>query len=388
MTLATITSLLFWLSLAWVAWVYAGYPLGAWLLNRAAGKPVRRGAFEPRVSVLIAAHNEESCIAATLHNKLGLDYPADRLEIFVISDSSTDRTDAIVTEIARDSQIPVRLLRQEDHAGKTAALNRAVPQATGSILVFSDANSIYARDAVARLVENFADSRVGYVTGRMLYQTETESGIAEGCSAYMRYENLLREAESGIGSVIGVDGGIDAVRADLYRTMEADDLPDFMLPLSVAERGYKVAYDPRAKLYEDALDEAADEFRMRVRVSLRAMWTLWKKRRLLNPLWYGMLAIQLWSHKVMRYLCFVPAFALWPLSAILMTSHWVYFAAFLAQTAVYGALLLRLFDKAEGFVPKLLNLARYFTLLNLACAVALGKFLRGERKAVWTPRTG
>ncbi len=388
MTTLSICISLFWLSLAWVGWVYVGYPLAAQLIHRLAGKQLRRASFTPRVSILIAAHNEESCIAATLDNKLNLDYPADQLEILVISDSSTDRTDAIVSGIAESSPIPVKLIRQDNHAGKTAALNLAVPQATGSILVFSDANSIYAPDAIARLAENFSDSRVGYVTGRMLYQTETDAGISEGCSAYMQYENFLREAETGIGSVIGVDGGIDAVRADLYVTMEADDLPDFMLPLSVAERGYKVAYDPRAKLYEQALEDARDEFKMRVRVSLRAMWTLWKKRQLLNPLRYGTLAIQLWSHKVMRYLCFIPAFALWPLSAVLSTSHWMYMLAFVIQTAVYAALLLRLTEGADGLLPKILNLARYFTLLNLACAVALVKFFRGERKAVWSPRTG
>jgi len=358
------------------------------LLNRTIGKTSRHAAFTPRVSILIAAHNEEAFIKATLLNKLESDYPRDQLEIIVVSDSSTDRTDALVNEISAGSDVPITLIRQDSHAGKTAALNVAVPHATGAILIFSDANSIYAPDAISRLIENFSDSSVGYVTGRMLYQSETAAGVSEGCTAYMQYENLLREAETGIGSVIGVDGGIDAVRADLYVNMADDDLPDFMLPLSVAERGYKVAYEPQAKLYEQALDNSADEFRMRVRVSLRAMWTLWKKRHLLNPLRYGFLTFQLWSHKVMRYMCFLPAFALWPLSAILANSHWFYMLTFLLQTAVYLMLLLRVAERADGLLPTMLNFARYFTLLNLACAVALLKFLRGERKAVWRPRSG
>ncbi len=388
MTSLSLSSSLFWWSVTWVTWVYVGYPIVAYLANRLFGKSIRQNMFTPRVSILIAAHNEESCLEATLRNKLELDYPPDQLEILVVSDSSTDQTESIVASIAESSPIPITLIRQENHAGKTAALNLAVPQATGTILVFSDANSIYAPDAVARLVENFSDSRVGYVTGRMLYQTETDTGVAKGCTAYMSYENFLREAETGIGSVIGVDGGIDAVRADLFVTMAADDLSDFILPLTVAERGYVVAYDPRAKLYEAALDSTTDEFKMRVRVSLRAMWVLRKKRHLLNPARYGLLALQLWSHKVLRYLCFIPAFALWPLSALLSGSHVFYAVAFALQTIVYLLILFRVAEQSDGLLPKLLNLARYLTLLNLACAIALTKFLRGERKTIWKPRTG
>jgi cellulose synthase/poly-beta-1,6-N-acetylglucosamine synthase-like glycosyltransferase len=380
--------MLFWWSFAWVFWVYIGYPACAWLIGKLTAKSVRQRQYTPRVSVIIAAHNEEDCIAATLENKVELDYPAGKLEIIVVSDSSTDRTEEIVAAIASESPVPIQLLRQENHAGKTAALNMAVPKATGAILVFSDANSLYAKDAVLRLAENFADSTVGYATGRMLYQIQTDSGIAEGCSMYMQYESLLRQSETALGSVIGVDGGIDAVRADLYSTMAADDLPDFMLPLTVAERGYRVVYEPRAKLYESALDNSTDEFRMRVRVSLRALWTLWKKRNLLNPLHFGGLAIQLWSHKVLRYLCFIPMFALWPLTGMLMNTHWMYALLFVGQTAVYLAVALQLPEQRLGPLASLINLARYITLLNLACAVALFKFLRGERKAVWKPRTG
>jgi cellulose synthase/poly-beta-1,6-N-acetylglucosamine synthase-like glycosyltransferase len=379
---------LFWWCCAWVFWVYLGYPLCTWIAGKLLRRTVRQCAFQPRISLLIAAHNEADCIEATLRNKLESDYPADKLEILVISDSSTDGTDAIVEQLAATSRVPVRLLRQENHAGKTAALNMAVPHATGAVIVFADANSIYAPDALSRLVENFSDADVGYASGRMLYQTQTESGIAESCSTYMQYESFLREAETATGSIIGVDGGIDAVRADLYTNMAADDLPDFMLPLNVADKGYRVVYDARAKLYEDALDSTEAEFQMRVRVSLRALWTLWKKRNLLNPLRYGGLAIQLWSHKVLRYLCFIPTFALWPLSALLATQHWFYALAFVGQTAVYAMLLLNVAERKLGPAARIIALMRYITLLNLACAVALFKFLRGERQTVWKPRTG
>ena len=150
----------------------------------------------------------------------------------------------------------------------------AVPLASGEIIVFSDANSLYAPDALRRLLANFADEEVGYVTGRMIYANPDGAPIGEGCSAYMKYENALRLIETRLGSIVGVDGGIDAVRKVLYRPMNAEQLPDFVLPLKVVEQGYRVVYEPEALLWESSLNEAADEYRMRVRVSLRAFWAL------------------------------------------------------------------------------------------------------------------
>ncbi len=376
---------LFFIALFLIFYVYLGYPLAAFAVARLRPQPVRRGRVEPKVSLLIAAFNEEESIAATIENKLALDYPPEKLEVIIISDGSTDRTDEIVSSCG-DSR--VRLLRQEPRAGKTSALNLAVPQAAGEIIVFSDANSIYASDALRQLVANFADPEVGYVSGRMVYANPEGTVIGDGCSAYMKYENRLRSAETRLGSVVGVDGGIDAVRKELYRPMKADQLPDFVLPLRVVTEGYRVVYEPGALLFEPALGRSDDEYRMRVRVSLRALWALWDMRQLLIGGGGTLFAWQLWSHKVLRYLCFFFLAGAWLTNWALLGQGWLFQACFVLQNAAwFGAFLSPLLEK-QGRRVRLMAFSNYFALLNLAAAHAFARFLLGKKQVLWTPRKG
>jgi len=378
----------FWVSLGLVLYIFAGYPVLALLFGRLFGREVRKDDIEPRVSVLIAAYNEAREIGRTVANKLSQDYPPNRLEIIVVSDGSTDDTDRIVEGLSHGAGGRLRLLRQEPRQGKTMALNLAVRQAKGEILVFSDANSFYDGDAIRRLVRSFADPSVGYVTGRMVYTNPDGTGVGEGSGAYMRYENLLREAETRLNSVVGVDGGIDAVRRELYAPMSADQLPDFVLPLSVVEQGRRVVYESSARVYEDALSAAADEFRMRVRVSLRALWALHDKRGLFNPLHHPVFAWQLVSHKLLRYLAFLPLASLLLLNLLLAGWHWYYTAFLGLQGLAYAlAALGHLLRRSRATAPKLLA-PYYFVILNLACAVAFWKFVNGQKVVTWKPRGG
>jgi glycosyltransferase involved in cell wall biosynthesis len=368
-----------------ILYVYAGYPLAAAVCAAIAKKRVVKGDDLPSVTILISAYNEKECIGATLENKLGLDYPGEKREIIVISDGSTDGTDEIVGAYASRG---VRLLRQEPRQGKTAALNSAVPEAQGEILVFSDANSIYEPDALRRLVRNFSDPTVGYVTGKMIYRNPDGSGIGDGCSAYMKYENLLRRIETQVGSVVGVDGGIDAVRRILYQPMNADQLPDFVLPLKVIAQGFRVVYEPEAVLVEPTLQTTDDEYRMRVRVSLRALWALKDMRSLLSFRRFRLFAWQLWSHKALRYCCFIFLILAFVSNAALWRAHEAYKALFLIQSAIYLAFVCQLALGLSGRSSKVLYLLHYFMLLNLASAHAFLKFILGRKQVVWTPRKG
>jgi cellulose synthase/poly-beta-1,6-N-acetylglucosamine synthase-like glycosyltransferase len=381
---------IFILCLLLLVYVYAGYPLVARFLG---GMNPRRvdaaepGTFQPTVTVLIAAFNEAKSIEATVRNKLDQDYPAEKLTVIVISDESEDGTDDIVQSIG-DAR--VRLLRQEPRAGKTAALNLAIPEATGEVLVFSDANSLYGPDTIANLVLPLADPAVGYVTGRMVYKAPDGSLTGEGCSAYMQYENKLRAWETDLGSIVGVDGGVDAMRREIYTPMNADQLPDFVQPLTVRELGHRVVYEPRALLYEDALSETSDEYRMRVRVTLRAWHALKDKAALLNPAQFGVFAFQLWSHKLLRYLAFLFMFGAfvtnWSLAAKTNANPWT--LLFVGQILFYVmALYGQAMSRQDRPTLKIIGLAHYLCVLNLAGAVAFWQFLRGKKQVTWKPRT-
>ena len=210
--------------------------------------------------------------------------------MIVVSDSSDDGTDDIVRGICAEDD-RVQLIRQTPRQGKTAGLNLAMAEAAGDVIVFADANSIYRPDAVRKLIQNFADANVGYVTGKMLYINPDGSLVGDGCSAFMKYENALRVSETRMGSIVGVDGGIDAVARSLHRPMRADQLPDFVLPLRVIEQGYRVIFEPEAVVMEETLTTSSSEYRMRIRVALRALWALRENAGLLNPLRSGLLCV-------------------------------------------------------------------------------------------------
>lgn len=378
----------FWFCLGLVVYVYVGYFVAVFALTSVINRSVRKAAIEPKVSVIISAFNEEREIEHTVMNKLCQDYPQDRLEVIVISDGSTDRTNEIVRTLVERSEGRVRFFLQEPRQGKTQALNLAVGHSRAEMVIFADANSIYECGAVRTLVRNFADPSVGYVTGKMTYTNPDKSGIAEGSGAYMSYENTLRGLETKLGSIVGVDGGIDAVRRQLYVPMRADQLPDFILPLNVVEQGKRVVYEPEAKVYESALSSATGEFRMRVRVSLRALWGLRDKRSMLNPFKYPVFAWQLLSHKVLRYLAFFPLIGLLVFNVLTIGEHDFYLWFLLLQLAAYAAAALgHLFSRSAGAKSKLLT-PYYFVILNAACALAFWRFLQRKKMVLWTPRGG
>jgi cellulose synthase/poly-beta-1,6-N-acetylglucosamine synthase-like glycosyltransferase len=371
----------FWTSVASIVYAYLGYPLTLMLFKRRASRDSRVPIL-PSVTVVIAAHNEVGHIAATIQNKLAQDYPAELLDVVVVSDGSADGTDESVARFVSER---VALLRQEPRQGKTAALNRALAVARGDIVIFSDANSIYQPSAIRELVAAFDDPAVGYVTGTLIYSAPGQAAVGQGSGRYMQYENWLRGLESKVGSVVGVNGGIDAVRRRLYEPMAADQLPDFVLPLCVVRQGYRVVYQPAAVAHEEALAHQIDEFRMRVRVSLRALHGLWDMRGLLHPR-FGLFAFQLLVHKLARYLLFVPMAAAF-LCTLLLAGRPEFVVLLVLQLAFYSLAVVGWTSGGRiRFLPVFLPF--YFCLLNGAAAVAVGRFLRGQRQVTWTPRKG
>ena len=383
--------LLFWISSLIVLYIYLGYPLLLKALPKLTVPPANENASTlsdadlPRVTVLIPAFNESSVIEATIRNKLEQNYPGEHLQIIVISDESEDGTDDLVLALAQQD-LRISLIRQSPRQGKTSGLNLAMPHATGDIVVFSDANSHYHADAIRNLVQCFTDPNVGYATGKMVYVNSEGSIVGDGCSAYMKYENHMRALETQISSVVGVDGGIDAIRKELYQPMNADQLPDFVLPLKVVTQGKRVVYCETALLNEESLSSSQTEFRMRVRVSLRAYWAMLDMKHLFNPFTYGIFSLQLTSHKLLRYLAFVPLLATFISNGFITGNSSFYSFTFLIQILFYGAAIFVSLN--EGTKNRWLGLAHYFCLINIASAMAFIKFIKGEKIVLWKPRAG
>jgi len=381
-----IAEIAFWLALWAGMYPYVIYPLLAAAIGGLCRREVRSAAFEPRVSVVIAAHNEAECIERTVRNKLAQHYPASLLEVIVVSDESIDGTDDVLRQLA--AQDPrMHWVRQQPRAGKSAALNIAVAQASGDVIVFSDANSLYDPNAIGRIMRNFADPNVGYVTGKMIYRNREGSTVGDGCSSYMRFENWLRMHETRIGSIVGVDGGIDAMRRSLFRQLRPDQLPDFVTPLQVVAQNFRVIYEPSAVLEEETLADNNSEFRMRVRVALRALWALRDCAGLLSFRRDPLFAWQLWSHKLLRYFAFLPLAVALLLVIPLAILEPIY-RAVLVPPALVLLLAASGFAMTGGAANRAVRFAQYFVLLNVASAVAAARFARGERITIWKPRIG
>lgn len=374
--------IIFFTSVALLAYAYVGYPALVWVLSRLFGRPARRADITPKVSVIIAAHNEEAGLASKLQNTLALDYPKDKLEIIVASDCSTDRTD----EIARGyADRGVRLHRRPERLGKTSAQNHAVKDSTGEVLLFSDATTVYQPDTLRKIVRSFADPEVGCVTGNVVYVARDATAVGRGLRSYWDYEFLLKQCEGRLGSLIGVCGCLYAVRRSNYVPLAQDMSSDFVIASEIHLQGLRSVYDPEAVSTEDTNKRARDEFRMRVRIIEQTMSALHRYRAVLNLRRHGMFALQMISHKVMRYA--VPLFLVlaYVSNAFLITAGQFYAQAFIAQSVFYLLAVAGWVGDRAGLRLGPLAIPYYFVLSNVATVVAFLKFLRGEAHVIWQP---
>jgi cellulose synthase/poly-beta-1,6-N-acetylglucosamine synthase-like glycosyltransferase len=373
--------LIFWLSGAVVAYVYIGYPLLLKLAHLAFGRaPSHPPAVEPPVTLVISAFNEEASIREKLENTLQLDYPADRLQVLVVSDASDDRTDDIVREFADRG---VRLLRMAERGGKTVGLNAAIREARGEVVVFSDANAMYRRDALRRLSAPFADRTVGAVVGESTYHdSETASEASE--SLYWKYETAIKRLESETGSVVGGDGAIYAIRRGLYVPMRADALSDFVNPLQIVKSGHRCLYEPAAQSVEKAAEGFDREFRRKVRIVNRAWRAMLSMPELLNPFRHGFFALKLISHKLLRWLAPVFLAVLLVTNLALLGKGPFYAASLVAQLAFYALALAGHLLRQRQHMPRLLSVPYYFTMVNIASARGILDAFKGETYTTWT----
>jgi len=368
-------------SLFGIGFTYFVYPLVLLLLNKLFPfKPERRNVC-PYVSIIISAYNEEKDIYNKIKNTLELNYPSNSLEILIGSDGSNDRTASIV-EAFNDRRIC--FFNYSENRGKTAVQNDLVIHAKGKILIFTDAASFLAVDAIKNMVRNFADDRVGCVAGKMRFINIDINLTTQSQGLYWRYEAKLRELESRIGSLIGVDGPLYAVRRDCYVSLENSAISDFLTPMLVLEKGKKVVLESEAIVDEDPTLKAKQEFATRRRIILRGLIGIANYARLLNPFKHPVLAFQIISHKVLRW--FVgPLLMLNAFACVSLSTHWL-FKIILIMYAIF------VFISALGWLAahfgknyKILCIPYYFVLVNLAATVGIVDFFRKKRATSWKP---
>ena len=382
MSISLIAALIFWLSALALFYTYAGYPLLIASISMLRPRKTRYEHYEPSVTIIIAAYNEERALAAKLENTLALEYPRELLEIIVASDCSNDRTD----EIARSFESRgVGLHRQPQRLGKTAAQNAAVENARGEIILFSDATSHYQADVLRRVMPNFADITVGCVGGRLVYVDPADSRVGRGARSYWSYETFIKKHESRACSLIGVSGCLYAVRRSAYVPLQNEACSDFIIATKMVEQGLRTIYEPAAICTEETNQRHDNEMKMRVRVIAQTFTDLWQHSSMLNPLNSGLYGLQLISHKVMRYM--VPFFliGLFTTSAALANGSISYRMLFALQGIGYLCATIAWVLEIFGMRNRLLALPHYFVLANVASLIALFQFLRGERYARWEP---
>lgn len=364
---------------AFLLYVYLGYPLLIRALAALWPRPVRARGGEPPVSVVIVAHNEAARIAGRLENLLALDYPQDRLEILFASDGSTDDTPEVARRYEPEG---VTVLAFEPRRGKPSVLNDVVPKARGEIVVFGDARQRFDPGALRALVAPFADPRVGAVSGELVLANEEGTGTGEGVGIYWSYEKFIRKGEAALGSVPVVTGAIYAIRRDLFEPIPADTLvEDMLIPLRIAKRGYRVLFEPEARAYDRAAAQAEEEFTRKVRTIAGNFQLFARERWLLNasqnPLWF-----QIVSHKGLRLLG--PLLLAGTFGANLFLIDQPFYRWTLgAQVCFYAAALAGYALRNAGRTIPILSVPYVFCLLNWATLVAFFRFVTGRQSVTW-----
>ena len=378
-----IRRLLFWGAAGTIAFTYVGAPL--LILARAIlrPRPVDAADIEPTVSVVLAARNEAASIGARLENLAALDYPAEKLEVIVASDGSDDATIEVARAVAGERVTILDLER----VGKAPALDAAIARATGDVVVFTDANTAFAPDAIRAIVRPLADPTVGGVAGNQVYLPAGTAPDAVGERGYWDLDRALKRAESAAGSTVSATGAIYALRRPLVPSILAGVTDDFYASTAVVDQGYRLVFAEDAIAYEPPAASSRDEYRRKVRIMSRGFRGVLARRALLDPRRTGFYAIQLAWHKLLRRLMAVPLLVLAAASLSLIRGGPLYALAALAQLAAYGAAALGTFAPRSAIGRhKVAALAAFFVMVNTASLDAFLGVLRGRRIERWDPQ--
>ena len=384
--MTSVIASLFWIGLIVIFYTYVGYGLVIFLLSKLKSRHKRfRDVPDkdlPEVTLLVAAYNEEQCIADKITNTLNLDYPKDKLSIFFVTDGSTDNTPDIVKKFHA-----VKLFHDFQRKGKIHAVNRVMKHVTTPIVIFSDANTLLNAEAIRNLVRHYQDEHVGGVAGeKRIYKNATDNASGSGEGFYWKYESFLKAKDAEVYSIVGAAGELFSIRTALFEEPAANIIiEDFVLSLTICSKGYRFMYEPDAYAIETASASVAEEWKRKVRICAGGFQAMAKLKRLLNPFRYGILTFQYISHRVLRW-TLAPLF----LPVVLLANIWLavtgpwYFVLFLAaQVGFYLLALLGYGLRDKKISIKGFFVPYYFMVMNLSVYAGFMRYLKGKQSVVW-----
>ncbi|MGA2775475.1 MAG: glycosyltransferase family 2 protein [Candidatus Omnitrophota bacterium] len=374
---------IFWSGLFLLFYTYLGYPLLLIVANKMLppkSLSEKESERRPVVSILIAAYNEEKVIGDKLKNCLALDYPAELLQIYIASDGSSDNTNDIVKGYA-EKEKRIHLL-EFPRTGKSGVLNKAMACLKSEIVVFSDANTEYMRDALKNLIKHFSDEKVGCVCGRLIYRNPGEVVSGKGESFYWRYETALKKMESRLGYVAGANGAIYAIRRELFELLPAGTInDDFTISMRIVQKGFKSMYDENAIAYEYVAPNMKSEFRRHMRDGAGHYIAVYHLLGLLNP-FLGLRSFIYWSHRLLRWAAPFVLIVLFFLN-MLLSNNLFYLFLFIIHMGFYLLAVVGLIYVKTKKLPIFMYVPFYFCNLNLALLLGFLKAVTGSQKMTW-----
>jgi hypothetical protein len=372
---------LFWGSFGVVLFSYLGLTLLVVIRGLVRARSIKSAPYVPKVTLIVAAYNEAPVIRQKLDNTFAIDYPPDCLEVVVASDGSDDGTDELVAQYGKSGVKLLSLPRR----GKNLTLNAAVEAACGDILVFTDADAMFAPDALRRLTAPFNDPEVGGVAGDYRHHTHVIEGANE--RDFWKFERMLKRLQSRAGSVTSAWGPIYAIRRSLFKPIPVGVTDDYFTSVQPLAAHRRLIFEPRAVATGPVAVSAQLEFRRKVRIITAGLRGVWHTRQLLNPFEYGFLAIQIFTHKVLRRLMGPPLLLLAVTAPMLWQDGWFYRSMAICQFGLHGAAILGFLLRGTSFGRlKVLRLPFFLDMVYVAAAVALFNLLRGARHDIWTPQ--
>ena len=370
---------LFWIAVIFLAYTFVGYPALLRVVSLLCHRPPRRDKIQPYVSIIIAAHNEARLLGRKITNTLGLDYPKDKCELIVVSDGSTDST----VEIARRFvQRGVKLVELPGRCGKQYAQMAARDVSRGEILVFTDVSVEMDPDSLQAMVNNFSDPSVGCVSSEDVIAAPRRREGGE--LAYVDFEMWLRRLEAQAGSLVVVSGSLFAVRREVCKRWYPELTSDFFVPLETVRQQLRVVVEPEYRGYYTVVHSEKAELARKVRTVVHGLNVLFFYMKLLNPFQYGFFSVQLFSHKLFRWLVPLAALALLLSNVFLWHAGMFYQLCLVLQISLYLAGLLTIVARPLALF-KPLRLAGFFLLGNAATILAWFYFLKGEKFVTWRP---